>query len=197
LATDSPDDRDSDDELLVSVWNTPLSATSFLVIGDGKEALRKFISEVVKPFGEELDIHVTRGNDLFKQVLRKYKNPAFDITKTPNVQFSVEFGVDGGGPSREYFHLLMESLWKSQAGGFTLFEGQPDHLVPSHNYDFVSGGMFVFHSLLNKCNGVPGISRPVASYLISGKRDAVVEKISLVDIPDPNVQNSVKQVRRK
>ena len=187
----------------MSVWNTPLAATPYLVIDDGKEALRKFISEVVKPFGEELDIHVNRENDLFKQVLRKYKNPAFDITKPPNVEFSVEFRVDGGGPSREYFHLVMESLWKTQAGGITLFKGQPDHLVPSHNYDFVSGGMLVLagkmtlHSLLNKCNGVPGISRPVASYLISGRRDAVVEKISLQDIPDPDVQSSVQQVSRK
>ncbi len=45
--------------------------------------------------------------------------------------------------------------------------------------------------------GVPGISRPVASYLISGRRDAVVEKISLQDIPDPDVQSSVQQVSRK
>ncbi len=32
---------------------------------------KKIYSEVVKPFGEELDIHVTRGNDLFKQVPQK------------------------------------------------------------------------------------------------------------------------------
>ncbi len=132
--------------------------------------------------------------------LRKYKKPAFDITKPPNVEFSVEFGVDGGGPSREYFHLLMESLWKSQAGGITLFEGQPDHLVPSHNYDFVSGVCLFwqnYFALIAKqvqwCAW--NITTCVASCLISGRRDAVVEKISLQDIPD--VQSSVQQVSRK
>ncbi len=62
---------------------------------------------------------------------------------------------------------------------------------------FVLAGKMILHSLLNKYNGVPGISRPVASYFISGGRDAVVENISLQDIPDPDVQSSVQQVSHK
>ena len=166
----------------------------YLMSSESYKALAKFISDVVKPFGEELDIHVARGNNLLKQVLRKYKNPAFDITKPPNVEFVDESGVDGGGVSREYFFMLMASLCKSQDGGITLFEGQPGHLVPSHNYDFVSGGLFVLvgkmilHALLNKCKGVPGVA------LISGNRDTVIEKIALQDLPDSDLQCSMEQV---
>ena len=199
LPTDAADD--SDLELFDPMLDRPLADTpQTMSISNGKEALENFISKAVKPFGEELDIYVRRGNDLLKQMLRKYKNLAFDITKPPNVEFADESGVDGGGVSREYSFLLMESLCKTQDNGLRLFDGQPGHLVPSHNYDFVSGGLFVIigkmilHALLNNCNGVPGISPAVVSYLISGKRDAVVAKVSLQDVPDFDLRKSLEKV---
>ena len=84
--------------------------------------------------------------------------------------------------------------------GLRLFDGQLGHVAPSHNYDFVSGGLFVIiekiilHALLNNCNGVPGISPAVVSYLISGKRDAVVAKVSLQDVPDFDIRKSLEKV---
>jgi len=73
-----------------------------------------------------------------------------------------ELGVDSGGFTREFFHLLMERL-KSQVGSLNLFEGQVGHLIPIHDYDVLSGGLFVLagkmilHSILNDCNGVSGL----------------------------------------
>ena len=195
LPTDAADD--SDLELFDPMLGRPLADTpQTMSISNGKEALENFISKAVKPFGMELDIYVRRGNDL----LRKHKNLAFDITKPPNVEFADESGVDGGGVSREYFFLLMESLCKTQDNGLRLFDGQRGHLVPSHNYDFVSGGLFVIigkmilHALLNNCNGVPGILPAVVSYLISGKRDAVVAMVCLQDVPDFDLRKSLEKV---
>lgn len=110
-----------------------------------------------------------------------------------------ELGVDAGGFTREFFHLLMERL-KSQVGSLNLFEGHVGHLIPIHAYDVLSGGLFVLagkmilHSILNDCNGVSGLSPAVVSYLTSGKRDAAVAHITLDDIPDPCLKEKLTQV---
>lgn len=86
-------------------------------------SLKKFTAEALKPFGCDMDVQVYRNTDLLKQMLRKYKNPGFDITRPLCVEFVDELGVDAGGVTREFFHLLMERL-KSQVGSLNLFEGQ-------------------------------------------------------------------------
>lgn len=64
------------------------------------------------------------------------------------------------------------------------------HLVPIHNYDVLSSGLFVLAgkmilpSILNDCNGVPGLSPAVVSYLTTGSRDSAVEHVTLDDVPD-------------
>ena len=62
----------------------------------------------MKPFGCDLDVEVDRNTDILKQMLRKYENPGFDITKRLCIKFVDELEIDAGGVSREYFHLLME-----------------------------------------------------------------------------------------
>ena len=116
-----------------------------------------------------------------------------------NISFVNELGVDAGGLTREYFYLLMHHLQLSNASlGF--FEGLKGHLIPVHNYDFVSGGLFVIigkmilHSILNSCTGVAGLSPAVIAYITSGNCDAAVEYITLEDIPDPVLQDKLHQV---
>lgn len=85
-------------------------------------------------------------------------------------------------------------------GGINLFEGQVGHLVPIHNYDVLSGGLFVLagkmilHSILNDCNGVPGMSPAVISYLMTGRRDSAVEHVTLEDMPDPDLKEKLNKV---
>ena len=85
-------------------------------------------------------------------------------------------------------------------GAINLFEGQLGHLVPIHNYDVLSGGLFVLagkmilHSILNDCNGVPGMSPAIISYLMTGRRDSAVEHVTLEDIPDPDLKEKLKEV---
>ena len=123
----------------------------------------------------------------------------FDTRRPLNVSFQNEPGVDAGGVTREYFSLLMQRLEK-QTGILNLFEGKSGHLVPKHSYDYLSGGLFIMvgkmflHSILNKCNGMAGLSPAVVAYIISSSRDAAVEHIVLEDIPDPVLQDQLKQV---
>lgn len=111
-----------DDEWL---WDSPLA-----VIANAKfpaNSLKAFTEEAVKPFGCDLDLEVDRNRDILKQMLRKYKNPSFDITKRLCVEFVDELGIDAGGVSREYFHLLMERLKQGPGGAINVFEGLPGH----------------------------------------------------------------------
>jgi hypothetical protein len=161
----------------------------------------KMGSKTVNPFGQELDMCLDRNKDILEQAVRKYKHPSFDMTRPLNVTFQDEPGVDAGGVTREYFSLLMQRL-ENQTGSLKLFEGTSGHLVPMHNYDYLSGGLFVMvgkmilHAILNKCNGVAGLSRAAVAYIISGSRDAAVEHIVLDDIPDPVMQDQLRQVCR-
>lgn len=166
---------------------------------NGIENLEEFVSAVAGRFGVELEIEIDRKRDLLQQVIRKYKNPAFDITKPLSVSFVGEPGLDGGGLTREFFHLLMQRL-HTQCGTFNFVEGRSGNLLPIHNYDILSGGLFlllgkmILHAILNKCVGLPGLSPAIVAYLVSGSRDAAVEKLTLEDLPDPVYQDKLHQV---
>lgn len=51
--------------------------------------------------------------------------------------------------------------------------------------------LLILHVLLNKLKVVPGVAR-LSSYLVSGKRGAAIEKISLQDIPDSDIQGGCR-----
>ena len=180
-------------------WNAPLASSAIVKAEDAVSSLNSFTTQAVKRFGCEIDLEVDRENDLLKQMLRKYKNPGFDVTRPLCVEFVGEAGVDAGGVTREFFHLLMERL-KKQGVSINLFEGQVGHLVPINNYDVLSGGLFVqagkmiLHAILNDCHGVPGLSPAVVSYLISGRRDAAVAHVCVEDIPDPVLAEDLTKV---
>lgn len=106
VAAQAAADEESDDWL----WESPLAVARSPMVNteDAAHCLKKFTEEAVKPFGCDLDLQVDRTADLLRQMLRKYKNPGFDITKHLCVEFKDELGVDAGGVSREFFHLLMK-----------------------------------------------------------------------------------------
>ena len=74
------------------------------------------------------------------------------------------------------------------------------HLLPKHDYELLSSGMFIImgkmilHAVLNNCQGISGMSPAIVKYIVTGKRDSSVEDISLEDIPDPCLKEQLKQV---
>ena len=111
--------------------------------------------------------------------------------------------MDAGGVTRVFFQLLMKRLQEPVSGAINLFEGTFGHLVPIHDYDALSGGLFILagkmmlHSILNNCAGVMGMSSAVIHYLISGNRDTCVEYITVKDLPDPVLQDQLTQVKER
>ena len=54
-------------------------------------------------------------------MIRKYKNPAFNLRRPLNVEFVNETGRGSGGITQELFSLLMDRLTKGLLGGINLF----------------------------------------------------------------------------
>ncbi|CAH3133720.1 unnamed protein product [Porites lobata] len=163
------------DDAIDEIEDTPLAAIGMITNED--DALRKFIQSAVSPFGIEVDVQVNRDHNMLTQMIRKYKNPAFDVTKPLNVQFhgAGEQGLDAGGITREYFYFLVESMKQCSPDGITLLEGALGHLVPKHDYELLSSGMFIImgkmilHAVLNNCCGISGISPAIVKYIATGK----------------------------
>jgi hypothetical protein len=142
FGTDEDLDSSSSSEEIIqrSIWDTPLAASKILSSSsDALISLQKFVEQGVQKFHVDMDVQVKRDSDILAQMIRKYKNPAFNIRKPLNVEFVDEFGEDRGGPTRELFCLLMKRLTKGLADGINLFEGLQGHLLPRHDYDLLSG----------------------------------------------------------
>lgn len=79
-------------------------------------------------------MHIDQKANVMSQMFRKYKYPLF-------VHFA-EPGLDGGGVTRKYFHMLMIAL-DERDGSCFLFEGVNGLLLYIHNYNLLSSGLFV------------------------------------------------------
>ena len=184
------------------LWDTPLANALFHGDSDELQSLKRFVVGAINPFGQELDMFIDRDKDILQQAARKYKKTLFYITRPLNISFQDEPGLDAGGLTREFFHLLMHRL-QTPTGSFDLFEGTSGHLVPINSYDFLSGGLFllvgkmILHSVINNCSGMPGLSPAVVPYIINGCRDACIEHIVLEDFPDPVYHDKLSKVQFK
>ncbi len=192
----------SDEDLPSVIWETPLAATTVVSSNDAWISLQKFVNEAIHKFNVELDVQVKRESDILPQMLRKYKNPQFDLQKPLNIEFINELGFDGGGLTREFFSILMNRLSSPVESGMNLFEGLLGHLVPRHDYDMLSGGLFcilgkmILHAILNGCCGIAGLSPAVVGYICTGHRDATVQHLTIEDYRDPVVQKKLQEVCR-
>ena len=65
------------------------------------------------------------SRDFFK----KFKRGDLDIKKVPDVTFIGEEGIDAEGLTKEFFTLVINAL-TSGTGGYIMFKGGSDHLVP-------------------------------------------------------------------
>ena len=82
---------------------------------DQKEALMQFVTCTVQSHLPEEHLVIIRDKSIITQVLRKYKNPRFNLQSPLNIQFqssgTVELGVDAGAsPSRAFYYLMQELL---------------------------------------------------------------------------------------
>ena len=81
-----------------------------------------------------------------------------------------------------------------------MFEGEPDHLVPSTSEALVGGDVFavvgrmVGHSFLHGGPSLPGISPAVLHVLFGGSPESA--PVTLEDCPDMDIRDSIALVRQ-
>ena len=187
---------------LEEVWDMPLATK--IRKPDHLEALQDFVGNIAKPHLPELGLTISRDKSILHQIVRIYKNPQVNFGAPLNVQFicsgAFEHGIDAGGPTKDFFNQLMNEIVHSSFNGIKLFEGEMGRMLPVPNYDLISGhffemvGKMILHAVINKCKGVKGISPTVINYIASGNRESVLGDVTVNDIPDPCLRQTLIEV---
>jgi hypothetical protein len=130
-----------------------------------------------------------------------FKRREFDNNSHVRVVFEGEPAVDGGGPKREFFSLLLQSL-VSPSSPIRLFEGRDSFILPMHNMDAIRAGMFkvagrmITTSVINGGPGFPYLPLVLYNYLISptGEIDKALTEIKKEDVVDLGILEAIQKV---
>ena len=103
-------------------------------------------------------------------------------------------GVDGGGPCREFYRLLVEAICTTSG----LLEGSDGNKIPSHNWaalkarKFVLLGLMAGMSMVDGGPGLPVFAAPVFHYIAT---DSIAAG-RVEDVPDPVVRHHLSLVSK-
>jgi hypothetical protein len=123
------------------------------------------------------------------QAIKYFKEETQDI----RVTFLTEDAVDGGGPRREFFTLLLKSMKNNNS----LFDGPQTSRVLRHNTSalqdelFVIVGKFIVLSVLHGGPGPSFFSRSVVNYIFHG----LPVYPGIDEIPSVDVQEVVLKIK--
>ena len=165
---------------------------------DPYDAINLHKSRVLSLGTQEILINCQCGimlRDLFK----KLKRGDLDIKKVPDVTFISEEGIDAEGFTKEFFTLVMNAS-TSGNGGYIMFEGGSDHLVPVFSGEYYQSGYFRFVrqlivvSLLRTGIGIVGLSRALTKYMVTEDVELASCNLSIVDVPDYCMQQALREV---
>ena len=142
---------------------------------------------------------------VLRQIMRIYKNPKFNLLRSIDVHFQGEQCADMGGPTREFFHIALNSFRKvDNVFNIQLFGGLNGHLVPLCGVDSIASGCFevagkvVAHSILHDGPGFIGLSPAIVKFLATGCVDEAKSVVSCDDLLDLDLKKLLQeQVRAK
>ena len=81
-------------------------------------------------------ISVRRSHE-FKDAVRAFSKPTFNVSKLLKVISISEQSVDDGGPRKELFEVLMRESFTSSG----LFVGWPCHVIPIHSVQAIASNV--------------------------------------------------------
>ena len=128
-------------------------------------------------------------NELFTDSICFLNRREFDFKSPVKVVFQGEPAVDRGGPKREYFTLLLQTLI-SPSSPIRIFEGRDLSILPMHNMDviraeiFKVAGRMITTSFINSDPGFPFLSPVLYKYFTSAtcEIDNVLAEITKDDV---------------
>lgn len=146
------------------------------------------------------ELHINRNSDsIIRDLFKKLKRKEIEAKKTPDVNFIGEEGIDAEGLTKEFFSIVMNAL-KCGTGGYVLFEGSDDHLLPviseeyhqSGYYKYV--GLLIGMSVLHAGFGMTGLSRALSVYLATDDVVKAICHLSINDVPDYGIQEILREI---
>ena len=163
-------------------------------------ALKSYQQQMVETATQS--IHIDRQSPNFlRDVIQIYKRHSFNLKFTPDIDFNNEMGIDGGGLTKEFFHLVLTKLKDGDPSiGISLFEGVEDHIVPIHCSSSLDSGLFhlfgkiLAHSILHGGMGFVGMAPSVAKYIATRSMDEAAMLVSIKDIPDLECREFARKV---
>lgn len=123
---------------------------------------------------------------------RAFSSTSFSMSKGIRVNFIGEPAVDGGGPRREFYRLLVEAACTASG----LLEGSEGRKIPMHHCaalrakKFKLLGIMAGLSMIDGGPGFPVFAAPVFNYIATDNP----QEGELEDIPDPVVCMSLSNV---
>lgn len=185
------DDDDQDPDLLaainVSLQDTynhrPVSSTC-TASGNAHEIIQRFISDNLESAGDLVHVVVLRKH-IMQSTLAAMQRKSFSLCNPLVISFSGEDAVDVGGPTREFFRLLMISL--KETG---IFEGNwfSHDLRMLGNNKYYQAGKLVAWSVLHGGSGPKCLAKEAYCIL----QDIPVEsKVAIKKITDIKFREAI------
>lgn len=131
-----------------------------------------------------------------------FKHRHFDFKKPLKVTFEDESAIDGGGPKREFFTLLLRELLSPSATP-RLFEGRDGIFLPMHNTDalrsnlYKVAGRIIAASIVHGGPGFPYFPKVLYAYFLNPQPNDVVDHLRPEDVVDAEYVDVLKKVIRK
>ena len=135
-----------------------------------------------------------RRSKIWQDASRAFSSSTFTCSLGIRVKFIGEMGVDGGGPCREFYRLLVEAICTTSG----LLEGSAGRKIPSHNWaalkarKFVLLGLMAGMSMVDGGPGLPVFAAPVFHYIAT---DSIAAG-RVEDVPDPVVRHHLSLVSK-
>ena len=135
--------------------------------------------------------YILRGQ-LWKTACTAFKRASFDVTREISVVFLGEPAEDYGGPLREFFTLLVHQIPRTG-----LFEGRPNHYIPTHDTTRVMDGEYYLAGKMIAASIVHGgrapncFSKAFAEKVVLGE---VKTEPNPMDVPDPDIRSKIMKV---
>ncbi|CAB3996593.1 G2 M phase-specific E3 ubiquitin- ligase [Paramuricea clavata] len=172
--------------------------TEIKITGGSMEEILRAITPSVANAPQRISIS---RDHLLTDSISFFKRREFDNNSLVRVVFEGEPAVDGGGPKREYFSLLLQSL-VAPSSPIRLFEGRGSFILPMHNMDAIRAGMFkvagrmITTSVINGGPGFPYVPPVLYNYLISptGEMDKALTEIKKEDVVDLGILEAIQKL---
>lgn len=162
------------------------------------DSLELYLSRVVQEKRRQL-ISVNRKSATFLMDQVKLHKRGLDIAHKPDIEFINEEGMDASGPTKEYFHLTMQTLISGDMR-ISLFEGRRGHLLPLHSTEAVESNLFFYagrmiaHSFLHEGFPFVGMAEAAVTYIVTGSVEEGIPQITLDDLPDLAIKDTLNKV---